>query len=104
MIRQKDLLATSEKAGIDRFPIFSENAEPVGLINAYDIIFDAEPSSRPLRHYMRRIITASENESAYRVVRRLRAARIGLAAVVDSRQKIHRHRRVRRSLRQLVQG
>src|SRR5207248_5034295 len=80
-----DVLETSAKIGIDRFPIFAENAEPLGLINVYDILFDTE-SSRPLRHHMRRIVSASENESAYRVVRRLRGARIGLAAVVDSHQ------------------
>lgn len=76
------VLAVSEKSGIDRFPIFAENAKPLGLINVYDLLFDTD-SSHPVRQYMRRIITAAENESAYRVVRRLRAARIGLAAVVD---------------------
>jgi putative hemolysin len=79
------VLQISEKLGIDRFPIFGENTEPLGLINVYDILFDTD-SSHPVRQYMRRIITASENESAYRVVRRLRAARIGLAAVIDSHQ------------------
>jgi putative hemolysin len=80
------VLEVSEKFGIDRFPIFGENTEALGLINVYDILFDTA-SSRPARQYMRRIITASENESAYRVVRRLRAARIGLAAVIDGRQR-----------------
>ncbi len=80
------VLEISEKLGIDRFPVFGENTEPLGLINVYDILFDAD-SSRPARQYMRRIITASENESAYRVVRRLRAARIGLAAVIDGHQR-----------------
>lgn len=80
------VLEVSEKLGIDRFPIFGENTEPLGLINVYDILFDTD-SSNPARQYMRRIITASENESAYRVVRRLRAARIGLAAVMDGRQR-----------------
>jgi len=79
------VLEVSEKLGIDRFPIFGENDKPLGLINVYDILFDTD-SSHPVRQYMRRIITASENESAYRVVRRLRAARIGLAAVVDQHQ------------------
>jgi putative hemolysin len=79
------ILEISEKLGIDRFPVFGENTEPLGLINVYDVLFDTE-SSHPARQYMRRIITASENESAYRVVRRLRAARIGLAAVVNARQ------------------
>jgi CBS domain containing-hemolysin-like protein len=53
---------------------------------------------------MRRIITASENESAYRVVRRLRAARIGLAAVVDSHQKSTGIVALEDLVRQLVQG
>lgn len=99
-----EILQTSEKSGLDRFPIFSDNAEPLGLINAYDIIFDEAPLSRPLRHYMRRIITASENESAYRVVRRLRAARIGLAAVVNPRQRSIGIVALEDLVRQLVQG
>jgi CBS domain containing-hemolysin-like protein len=97
------VLETSEKSGIDRFPVFADNAEPLGLINVYDILFDTE-SSRPLRHYMRRIITASENESAYRVVRRLRAARIGLAAVVNARQRSIGIVALEDLVRQLVQG
>src|SRR5205814_4669903 len=36
----KDVLETSAKIGIDRFPIFADNAEPLGLINVYDILFD----------------------------------------------------------------
>jgi putative hemolysin len=99
----KEVLATSEKFAIDRFPIFADNAEPLGLINVYDILFDTE-SSNPLRHYMRRIITAAENESAYRVVRRLRAARIGLAAVIDRRQKSIGIVALEDLVRQLVQG
>jgi CBS domain containing-hemolysin-like protein len=80
------ILEVSGKLGIDRFPIFGENTEPLGLINVYDILFDTD-ASHAARQYMRRIITASENESAYRAVRRLRAARIGLAAVIDKRQR-----------------
>jgi putative hemolysin len=83
---REKVLETSEKLGIDRFPIFGVNTEPLGLISVYDILFDTD-SSHPVRQYMRRIITASENESAYRVVRRLRAARIGLAAVIDKDQR-----------------
>lgn len=80
------VLEVSEKLGIDRFPIFGENTEPLGLVNVYDILFDAD-ASRSIRHYMRRIITSSETESAYRVVRRLRAARIGLAVVTGEEQR-----------------
>jgi putative hemolysin len=79
------VLEVSEKLGIDRFPIFGDENEPLGLVNVYDILFDTE-SSRPMRHYMRRIVVTSETESAYRVVRRLRAARVGLAAVINQDQ------------------
>ena len=98
-----EVLQTSEKSGIDRFPVLGGDAEPLGLINVFDLLFDTA-SSRPLQHYMRRIITAAENESAYRVVRRLRAARIGLAAVVDARQRSTGIVALEDLVRQLVQG
>jgi putative hemolysin len=80
-------LLLSENSGIDRFPVLASDAKPLGLVNVFDILFDAG-AAQPLRHYMRRIITTSENESAYRVVRRLRAARVGLAAVVDQQARL----------------
>jgi putative hemolysin len=83
----EEVLKLSEAEGIDRFPVISEDRRALGLVNAFDILVDTAPVTN-LRNYMRRIITASENESAYRVVRRLRAARIGLAAVVDARQQL----------------
>jgi CBS domain containing-hemolysin-like protein len=97
------VLEVSGKLGIDRFPIFAENAKPLGLINIYDLLFDTEPS-QPVRQYMRRIITASENESAYRVVRRLRAARIGLAAVTDRHERSIGIVALEDLVRQLVQA
>jgi CBS domain containing-hemolysin-like protein len=100
---REKVLEVSEKTGIDRFPIFGENAEPVGLVSVFDVLFDTD-SSHPLRHYMRRIITASETESAYRVVRRLRAARIGLAAVVNAGQKSIGIVALEDLVRQLVKG
>jgi CBS domain containing-hemolysin-like protein len=38
--------------------------------------------------YTRRIVTASDNEPAYRIIQRLRVARLGLAAVLDQEKKI----------------
>ncbi len=37
---------------------------------------------------MRRIVMTSEEEPAYRVVQRLRTARLGLAAVLDEKRKL----------------
>ena len=97
------VLEISEKLGIDRFPIFAENAKPLGLISVYDLLFDTD-SSHPVRQYMRRIITASEKESAYRVVRRLRAARTGLAAVIDRQERSIGMVALEDLVRQLVQA
>lgn len=96
------VLQISEKAGIDRFPVL-EKARPIGLINVFDILV-ATTVPQNLREYMRRIITASENESAYRVVRRLRAARIGLAAVVDSQNQLSGIVALEDLVRHLVRG
>lgn len=41
-----------------------------------------------LGSYTRRIVTANEDEPAYRIVRRLRAARLGWAAVIDSQKRL----------------
>jgi CBS domain containing-hemolysin-like protein len=37
---------------------------------------------------MRGIVTTSEEEPAYRIVQRLRAARVGLAAVLDEKRNL----------------
>jgi putative hemolysin len=95
-------LQLSEKSGIDRFPLV-EKARPIGLINVFDILVDTTVPQN-LRGYMRRIITASESESAYRVVRRLRAARISLAAVVNSQQTFTGIVALEDLIRHLVRG
>ena len=96
-------LSLSESSGIDRFPVLATVARPLGLVNVFDILFDAG-AAQPLGHYMRRIITTSENESAYRVVRRLRAARVGLAAVVDRQSKLSGIVALEDLVRQLVRA
>jgi CBS domain containing-hemolysin-like protein len=42
--------------------------------------------NKPLGNYVRRIVTTTEEEPAYRIVQQLRAARLGLAAVVDQKK------------------
>lgn len=95
-------LQLSEQTAIDRLPVI-ENNRAIGLINVFDILVDTGPV-RPLRNYMRRILTTSETDSAYRVVRRLRAARLGLAAVVDARRKLIGIVALEDLLRHLVRG
>jgi CBS domain containing-hemolysin-like protein len=61
--------------------------EAIGIVNVFDILFD-ETRRESLAGYTRRIVTANDNEPAYRVVQRLRAARLGLAAVLDPQKRL----------------
>jgi CBS domain containing-hemolysin-like protein len=82
-----EVLRLSSSTSLDRFPVISDTGDAIGLVNVYDLLFDrGEPKS--LARHTRRIVTATENEPAYRIIRRLRAARIGLAAVVNAQRNL----------------
>ena len=80
-------LAVSARSGVDRLPVFSANGEPQGLVNVLDVLLDKN-GEKPLSHFMRRMVLTEEDEPAYRIVQRLRAARLGLAAVRDRQKKL----------------
>jgi CBS domain containing-hemolysin-like protein len=81
------VLELSSSTGLDRFPVVAKDGNAIGLVNVIDILLDrARPTS--LARYTRRIITAADGEPAYRIIRRLRAARLGIAAVVDQQKKL----------------
>jgi len=82
-----EALRLSAAHGIDRLPVISENGEAIGLVDTLDVVFD-ESGGEPLSRYMRRIVIARDAEPAYRVIQRLRAARLGLAAVIDSQRNL----------------
>jgi CBS domain containing-hemolysin-like protein len=82
----EEALNLSSSSAFDRLPVVA-NGEVVGLVNAIDILFDKN-RAETLAQYIRRIVTVQENEPAHRVIQRLRAARLGLAAVVDRRKKL----------------
>jgi magnesium and cobalt exporter, CNNM family len=98
-----DLLELSARTEVDRVPVISANGRAVGLVNVFDILLDPRPR-RTLRDYTRRIVTAAENESAYRIIRRLRAARLTLAAVVDAQRQLTGIVTVEDLVRRLVQS
>lgn len=82
-----ETLALSARAGVDRLPVISPDGEAIGIINVLDILLESD-RRESLSSYMRRIVTANESEPAYRIIQRLRAARLGLAAVIDSKKKL----------------
>lgn len=83
----RDVLALSAKANVDRLPVVDSEGNAIGLINVLDVLLDKEEAGS-LRKYIRRIVTATETEPAYRLLQRLRAARRGLAGIVNAQQKL----------------
>ena len=82
-----ETLQLSVAKGVDRLPIISAEGAAVGIVNVLDILLDQAPG-KSLATYTRRIVTANRDEPAYRIIQRLRAARLGLAAVLDSHKKL----------------
>jgi CBS domain containing-hemolysin-like protein len=83
----EEALRLSAANSVDRLPVISEEGEAIGLVNTLDILLD-ETRRESLGRYMRRIVIARDAEPAYRIIQRLRAARLGLAAVTDSQRKL----------------
>jgi CBS domain containing-hemolysin-like protein len=68
--------------------VITPEGQPAGLVNVLDILLDQNGENKPLSSYVRRIVTTTEEEPAYRIVQQLRAARLGLAAVLDRKKKL----------------
>ena len=82
-----DALGLSRSTGFDRLPVINANGDAIGLVNVLDILLDKD-QPRSLSRYLRRMVTVQESELAARAVQRLRAARLGLAAVVDQKRNL----------------
>jgi magnesium and cobalt exporter, CNNM family len=78
----REALELSASTGLDRLPVLAADGQPSGLVNVPDILLERD-GNKPLGEYVRRIITTTDDAPAYRVMQQLRAARLGLAAVVD---------------------
>jgi CBS domain containing-hemolysin-like protein len=82
----EEALELSASTGLDRLPLLAPNGQPAGLVNVLDILLDRN-GNKPLGEYVRRIVTTMDDEPTYRVMQQLRGARLGLAAVVDRKNK-----------------
>ena len=67
--------------------MITAGGEPTGLINVLDVLLERN-GDKALSHYMRRVVVTEEEEPAYRIIQRLRAARLGLAVVRDGQQRL----------------
>ena len=83
----EDALNLSRSTDFDRLPVIDSRGDAIGLINVFDILLDKD-GELPLSRYLRRMVTVQESEPAARAIHRLRAARLGLAAVVDQKRNL----------------
>ena len=82
----QEALELGASTGLDRLPLVTADGQPAGLVNVLDILLERN-GPKPLSEYVRRIVTTTDDEPAYRIMQQLRAARLGLAAVVDRKNK-----------------
>ncbi len=97
----QEALELCASSGLDRLPVITPEGQPAGLVNVLDILLD-QNGNKPLGNYVRRIVMTTEEEPAYRIVQQLRAARLGLAAVLDQKKKIRGIVTVEDLIRRLV--
>ncbi len=83
----QEALELSNSSGLDRLPVVTAAGQPAGLVNVLDILLE-QNGDKPLSSYVRRIVTTNEDEPAYRIVQQLRAARLGLSAVLDEKKNL----------------
>jgi putative hemolysin len=83
----QEAIKLSASSGIDRLPVITRGSRATGLVNVLDILLE-QNGEKPLSSYLRRIVTTTEDEPAHRVAQQLRAARLGLAAVIDQKKNL----------------
>ena len=100
-----EALKISNDSGVDRLPVVTPEGKPLGLVNALDIVLEKNPQDdQSVSRRMRRMVTATEDEPAYRVMQRLRAARLGLAGILDRQQNLRGVVMIEDLIRRLVQS
>src|SRR5947209_8941530 len=60
-------VALGVSSGLDRLPVITAQGQPSGLVNVLDILLEKN-GAKTLSHYMRRLVTANEEELAYKIV------------------------------------
>ncbi|MGA3171487.1 MAG: CNNM domain-containing protein [Chthoniobacteraceae bacterium] len=77
----QQVLDLARETGLERFPLADREGNLVGLVNVFEVLI--EGARRPeASAYQRRIVTATPDEEAYSIMKKMRAARSKLAAVV----------------------
>ncbi len=83
-LRVADLLEFARERKLDFVPVVDAGGKVVALVEVFALLLDRDPSRPAAASYLRRPpLVVSSDEPALRVLRRLRAGRLGAAAVAD---------------------
>ena len=77
-----ELLALARETGLERFPLTDRQGNFVALVNVFEVLMEGARKQQ-VSAYQRRIVTATPVEEAYSIMKKMRAARATLAAVMD---------------------
>jgi putative hemolysin len=77
-----EFLTLAKEKGWDRFPVVTDQGQIIGLVRSFEVLLDGRLHTS-VQHHLRRIITVRTDDPATAIIRKLRAARMSLAAVLD---------------------
>jgi len=77
-----ELLEKARETGLERFPLVDGEGNFVALVNVFEVLMEGA-RKRQVSAYQRRIVTVTPGEEAYSIMKKMRAARSTLAAVMD---------------------
>jgi CBS domain containing-hemolysin-like protein len=82
-----ELLELARTTGLERFPLADRHGNFVALVNIFEVLMEGA-KKRQVSAYQRRIVTATPQEEAYSIMKKMRAARATLAAVMDGEKPV----------------
>ena len=83
-LRVADLLAFARERKLDYVPVLDATGKVAALVDVFALLLDRDPSRPAATASLRRPpLIVTPDEPALRVLRRLRASRLGVAAVLD---------------------
>ena len=82
-LRVADLLAFARERKADFVPVLGAEGRAVALVDGFALLLERDGSRSAASYLRRRPLVVTPDEPALRVLRRLRASRLGAAAVFD---------------------
>ena len=81
-----ELLRQAAESGMEQFLVIDADSGVVGLVRVLDLLLDGVRTGR-VQSYTRRVVAVPSGERALETLRKLRAARLPMAVVLDAAEK-----------------